>query len=117
MNTDRSSEGPYQRERWEVPNESAITGPGWDRFPGVFTDKEANRIVPLLNIAYHEGREAAEKKIPQLLEAAHADGFNEGRKAMEKDFQELLHIANKWSKFPLDSSDEFDAWKKARGIE
>lgn len=43
--------------------------------------------------------------------------YAEGRKSMAKDFQELLDIANKWSEFPLDSSDEFDAWKKARGIE
>ena len=30
--------------------------------------------------------------------------YSEGRKSMEKDFTELLHIANKWSEFPLDSS-------------
>ena len=53
------------------------------------------------------------EEIIKIANQAHA----EGRKSMEKDFQELLHIANKWSKFPLDSSDEFDAWKKARGIE
>ena len=47
------------------------------------------------------------------LNSAHAAG----RKSMEKDFQDLFNIANKWSEFPLDSSDEFDAWKKARGIE
>jgi hypothetical protein len=47
--------------------------------------------------------------------------YAEGRKAAEKDFQELLKLADRLkfsgSYFPDGLEDEFDAWKKARGIE
>jgi hypothetical protein len=56
MTENAKQEGPYYRERWESPNESIIVGPACDTFPGVFTDSEAERIVPLLNTAYAAGR-------------------------------------------------------------
>jgi hypothetical protein len=43
--------------------------------------------------------------------------YAEGRKAAEKDFQELLELANQLREYPWDEFEAFDAWKKARGIE
>lgn len=58
--------------------------------------------------------------------AAANSGYADGRKAMEEDFQELLEIANRIRKssrysgglkWVVDFENEFDDWKKARGIE
>ena len=46
--------------------------------------------------------------------------YAEGRKSMEKDFQELLELADALRgdiDFISTSTMNFDAWKKARGIE
>jgi hypothetical protein len=52
--------------------------------------------------------------------------YAEGRKSMEKDFKELLELVNRFRhssrysgglKWIIDFEQEFDAWKKARGIE
>lgn len=52
--------------------------------------------------------------------------YDKGRKSVEKDFKELLELANRFRhssrysgglKWVIDFEQEFDAWKKARGIE
>jgi hypothetical protein len=47
--------------------------------------------------------------------------YEERRKSAEKDFRELLELADRLkfsgSYFPDGLEDEFDAWKKARGLE
>jgi proteasome lid subunit RPN8/RPN11 len=53
-------------------------------------------------------------------------GYAEGRKAAAQDFRELLEMVNRLRhngryngglKWVVDFEQEFDAWKKARGIE
>ena len=73
--------------------------------------------------AYAEGRKA------KLLRSAYVDdlkaellrrAYAEGRKSMEKDFQERLELAEALRgdiDFISTSTMNFDAWKKARGIE
>lgn len=90
------SEGPYKLD--EENGQCCVVGPGYQK-PGARITQNGEywptRMLQLdMNLAYAAGR-----------------------KSMEKDFQDLFNIANKWSEFPLDSSDEFDAWKQARGIE
>ncbi len=56
------------------------------------------------------------EKCERLANSAHA----EGRKAAEKELKELLELANHMRAAMADIwivSEEFDAWKKARGIE
>jgi hypothetical protein len=58
--------------------------------------------------------------------AIKAQAYAEGRKAAAQDFRELLEMVNRLRhngryngglKWVVDFEQEFDAWKKARGIE
>lgn len=60
---------------------------------------------------------------PKCSMSCPACAYAEGRKAMDKDFKELLEMANRLQKTTIDGHGwasvlvEFEAWKKARGIE
>lgn len=57
---------------------------------------------------------------PKCDACSYHRGYAEGRKAAEKEFKELLELANHMRVAMADIwivSEEFDAWKKARGIE
>lgn len=57
---------------------------------------------------------------PKCDACSYHRGYAEGRKAAEKEFKELLELANHMRAAMADIwivSEEFDAWKKARGIE
>lgn len=51
----------------------------------------------------------------------YANGYNDGAKSMQQEFGELLKMANRmWDILDTEGSyvaKEFQAWKKARGIE
>ena len=64
------------------------------------------------------GADDSYKTLTTTLQVAIANrGFSEGRKSMEKDFNRLWEIANTMRYGGLEKDKEFDAWKKARGIE
>lgn len=92
------SEGLYRYEHRDEQKAFVVVGPGRENMGGTYTKNEASIAARLANLAYAEGRKAA-----------------------EKDFQELLELADRLkfsgSYFPDGLEDEFDAWKKARGLE
>lgn len=81
--------GQYKAEHWEGHNEFVVVGPGWENTGGTYTKNEASIAARFANLAYAEGRKAA-----------------------ENDLKDLLRMANKLRGFDT----VFDAWKKARGI-
>ena len=91
------SEGLYRYEHRDEQKAFVVVGPGRENMGGTYTKNEASIAARLANLAYAEGR-----------------------KSMEKDFRELLELADRLkfsgSYFPDGLEDEFDAWKKARGI-
>ena len=97
MSDDSKSDGPYKAEHWEGHNEFVVVGPGWENLGGTYTKNEARIAYRFANMAYAEGRKAA-----------------------EKDFQELLEMANEAGYFNQDIMSwrmKYADWKKARGIE
>lgn len=62
--------GPYHRERWEAQNESVVTGPGWENIPGTHTDREADKMAFIANLAYAEGYKEGRESRDAVVEAA-----------------------------------------------
>lgn len=89
------SEGLYRYEHRDEQKAFVVVGPGRENMGGTYTKNEASIAARLANLAYAEGRKAAEKDFRELLEISQrlCDDLGEG-------------IANK-----------FRDWKKARGLE
>lgn len=110
MNQDRFSEGPYKvvNKKGEIYTFSVI-GPGVD-WPDRAYEGTAKRICEIANAAHAEGRKSMEKEQAEQRWLGHT----------AQDFRELLELANHMRVAMADIwivSEEFDAWKKARGIE
>lgn len=141
MNTDRSSDGPYQAEHWEGQDEFVVTGPGFENIGGTYTKNEAEIAARFANLAHAEGRKSMEKEIEEKKAIKDTllcgTGFvMEGKRVppedvylseteiklqkVEKEFKELLDLANQAGNFNQDMMQwkiKFEDWKKAQGIE
>jgi len=95
-------EGPYTLD--EESGQCCVVGPGYQK-PGA-------RII-------QNGDYWPTRMLQLDMNLAHA----EGRKSMEKEFKELLDLANGMFDRIIEGRScakavkDFDAWKKARGIE
>jgi hypothetical protein len=88
------SEGPYKEL-----SETCIEGPGFEKLPQkVFKDID---MAALLNLAFADGRKSAEKDFKELLEIANG-------------MRSWCDVKEGWA---MIWGMQFDAWKKARGIE
>ena len=85
------------------------------RSDGPYIVTEEKHFYKTVNTPLGDKFELGTDELACALNLAYA----EGRKSMEKDFKEILEMANKMrGQGNLDGVfDEFDAWKKARGIE
>lgn len=89
------SEWPYRAEHWEGHDEFVVTGPGWDKIGSTYSKREAEMGAMFANLAYAEGRKAAEKDFEELLMHANAMAFCS---------PSAIYL-------------KFLDWKRARGIE
>lgn len=117
------SEGPYTLRSNDKPDgEWLVFGPSLN--PSGSFEFCGEDLASALNSAHAEGQKSMEKKLHDVeLSLKHLVDRHE---SLVDDFKELLELANRFRhssrysgglKWIIDFEREFDAWKKARGIE